>query len=139
MRIEILHDPIAWKRAGRNGRFTFDAQAEEKKSVRWKMTLQCRECGHKPLTGPVVANFDFGIGMPASWSFRRKAKSLGQPVVTRPDLDNYEKFYLDCGNGILWEDDSQVYFVTKAKKYTNMPKVVIDFSETPLILPGDDA
>jgi Holliday junction resolvase RusA-like endonuclease len=44
----------------------------------------------------------------------------------KPDLDNLEKLYLDCGKGILWNDDSQITEIThKYKKYGLNPRTEI--------------
>jgi len=44
----------------------------------------------------------------------------------KPDLDNLSKFYLDAGNGILWEDDRQIAKLSLEKKYANEPRVEIE-------------
>lgn len=38
------------------------------------------------------------------------------PRVLRGDLDNYAKQLLDCGNGILYEDDRQIVSLTIEEK-----------------------
>jgi Holliday junction resolvase RusA-like endonuclease len=45
--------------------------------------------------------------------------------VSKPDLDNLEKAVKDAMTGIVWHDDSQVYFTVKEKVYGNEPKVCI--------------
>ena len=37
------------------------------------------------------------------------------PLVTRPDGDNYLKMAMDAGNGVIYEDDSQVWRMTVEK------------------------
>lgn len=44
---------------------------------------------------------------------------------TKPDLDNLAKFYLDCANGILWKDDSQISSLNLKKFYSTKPKTVM--------------
>ncbi len=46
------------------------------------------------------------------------------PVVTRPDLDNYEKC-LDALNGVAWADDAQICEKASGKYYSARPRVVI--------------
>jgi len=43
----------------------------------------------------------------------------GAPVVktSKPDIDNHVKFYMDCGQDILWKDDSQVIRLEAWKVY----------------------
>jgi Holliday junction resolvase RusA-like endonuclease len=48
------------------------------------------------------------------------------PHTSKPDGDNLEKLYFDCGNGILWEDDSQITkLLFKEKKYGSNPRTEI--------------
>jgi len=48
------------------------------------------------------------------------------PHISKPDGDNLEKLYFDCGNGILWEDDSQITkLLFKEKKYGSNPRTEI--------------
>ena len=39
--------------------------------------------------------------------------------LTKPDIDNYIKFYMDCFNDKIWEDDSQVINISSSKRYSN--------------------
>lgn len=62
----------------------------------------------------------------------RKPKSVKRLVpTTKPDLDNYIKM-LDAFNGILWEDDSQIFAITASKKYCaegTEPRICIEVQE----------
>jgi len=59
-----------------------------------------------------------------------------EAYAQKPDIDNLEKFYLDCGNGLLWTDDAKVDKVIKIKTYGKtshtemhiMPKKTYEFS-----------
>ena len=42
----------------------------------------------------------------------------------RPDIDNVVKIALDALNGVMFEDDAQVYQVTAHKKYGD-PMILI--------------
>jgi len=53
----------------------------------------------------------FRIGMPKSWSEKKKDLMLGKPHRSKPDLDNLIKAIQD----ILLKDDSGVYEVRAAK------------------------
>lgn len=52
-----------------------------------------------------------------SWGLVSKA--------TKPDVDNYAKYYLDCMSGLVFPDDSRVVCLNVRKYYSNQPKVVI--------------
>lgn len=43
----------------------------------------------------------------------------------KPDIDNLVKFYLDCANGVLWQDDRQIVSLSSKKIYSKNPKTVI--------------
>jgi Holliday junction resolvase RusA-like endonuclease len=55
----------------------------------------------------------------ASISVYRDGWGFGRPHTQKPDIDNLVKFYLDCGNGILWYDDSKIDKVTAIKTFGN--------------------
>ncbi len=45
--------------------------------------------------------------------------------MTRPDIDNYNKFLSDCLNGIVWVDDAQVVELNAKKLYGEKEKTLI--------------
>lgn len=44
----------------------------------------------------------------------------------KPDFDNLQKFYADCGNGILWKDDCQIVISHSNKFYDENPRTEIE-------------
>lgn len=48
---------------------------------------------------------------------------------SRPDIDNYIKFVMDCLNGIIYKDDSQVVHVEATKIYSTDPQTIIIIKE----------
>lgn len=68
----------------------------------------------KEITGTLDAQFSvvFHVGMPKSWSEKKKAAFDGQPHQVKPDADNYLKALMDA----LCEDDSYIYDV-RVQKY----------------------
>jgi Holliday junction resolvase RusA-like endonuclease len=73
-------------------------------------------------------HLDFQMPIPASWSQKRRALVTGMDVVAhvkRPDLDNLEKAVLDGLNGVVWNDDAQVFRLTKVKRYGLEPKTTV--------------
>ena len=40
---------------------------------------------------------------------RKNVATTTVPLVTRPDGDNYLKMAMDAGNGVIYEDDSQIW------------------------------
>lgn len=61
----------------------------------------------------------------------RNAKLWGlEKCTSKPDIDNLQKFYLDCFNGQLYEDDKLVVKIESAKRYTRNPRIEVT------IMPG---
>ena len=46
--------------------------------------------------------------------------------ITKPDVDNYAKTYLDAFNGLLWLDDGQVVDLRTRKYYSENPRIEIN-------------
>ena len=69
----------------------------------------------------------FYIGLNNSDSKGQKnAKLWGfEPCNLKPDLDNLEKFYLDCASGILFQDDRMIISLQSKKKYDKNPRTEI--------------
>jgi Holliday junction resolvase RusA-like endonuclease len=49
--------------------------------------------------------------------------------TTKPDVDNYIKFTLDCLNDILWKDDALVVRTNAVKSYAEDPRTIIQVRE----------
>jgi hypothetical protein len=57
---------------------------------------------------------------------KRKLSALWEKQpVSKPDVDNLVKFYLDAANQILWHDDRQITSIIAHKIYSQKPKTVI--------------
>ena len=65
--------------------------------------------------------------IPKSLSEAKKNAKLWGLIkhTAKPDLDNLEKFYLDCLTGIIFSDDSQVVQLSSKKLYSNHPRTEI--------------
>ncbi|MDE3022102.1 MAG: RusA family crossover junction endodeoxyribonuclease [Pseudomonadota bacterium] len=83
------------------------------------------------LQSPLQVDLAFYMSIPKSYS-QRKKKALVEDYgssssyhCTRPDVDNNIKFYFDILNGIVWEDDKQIFKVTAEKRYAFIPRTEI--------------
>jgi len=118
--------PIAKKRHRMANGIAYDTQSKIKRNLKWEFAAQFRNQGYlKPICGPIACHLDISVQIPASWSKKRKKAALSQFVTSRPDLDNYEKMYLDVLNKIAYEDDSQIASIISNKRYNNKPGVSI--------------
>lgn len=125
--------PIAKKRPRfvRRGKFvgTYNCQDTEEGKFKWDLLraiLPCRD-GEEPLflSGEAVSlTVTFYMPIPSSISQKKRADLYWH--VKKPDSDNLLKFLKDCGNGVLWVDDSQVCHVEARKIYSDNPRTEIE-------------
>lgn len=149
MRFEILGAPIpkARPRFRRVQKFTmtFDIQQKMKDAVKLDLYHQFQKAKEKDAealefdpTAPCIVQMEFHFESPKSISEQvRNARLWGLVNHTaKPDLDNLEKFYLDCCNGIIFQDDQQIFLLRSTKKYSNNQKTVIHImSKKPVHVP----
>ena len=107
-----------YRKAG-NKIITYDPSSSDKKKT---STVVRSLWLKKPLKGALTVAMTFYCKRPKS-HFRtgRNAHLLksGAPVIklSKPDIDNHIKYYLDSCNGIIWHDDAQVIRVEAWKVY----------------------
>ena len=78
---------------------------------------------------PLKMNIVFKTSMPKSFSKKKKKELDGKPDLRRPDLDNYEKFYMDVMNNLVYKDDSQICKIISEKVYAVESSVEICLEE----------
>jgi Holliday junction resolvase RusA-like endonuclease len=66
------------------------------------------------LNYPDIEPTDKPVYLKISFNYLGKGKAV-VPKITRPDLDNLEKPLLDALSGILYNDDSQVFYKESIK------------------------
>ena len=144
MKIVINGEPISWARPGKGQKGTktwsYDEQKSVKQGIRWVMKSQMNRCFDNPCSEiakdaiflasarvlSVSLTFLFKPNKSDSESLKR-AKVWGIiPHNEKPDCDNLMKFYLDCGNGLLWSDDKILNRGKIRKDYSNNPRTIIE-------------
>ncbi len=131
MRIVIPGEPIAKTRHRsfiRNGHIaTYDNQHAQMTAFRYLIAAEATtypnpiECLVKV---DLIFQMDCIKGCSKSESVSRQwGYSLPRK---KPDLDNLEKFVLDCGNGILWLDDRYIVQLSSRKIYSKNPCTIIE-------------
>jgi len=60
------------------------------------------------------------------FSSRDNLELWGLERPTKQDIDNLVKFYLDCGNGILWSDDRLIIAINCEKRYEKKACTLIE-------------
>lgn len=122
--------PVAQKRPRFGEGRVFNPQRKIKTNLKWDAAAQMRsQRAEMVLESPVSLNMSVYVPLPNSWSQKRKNELLDKPVTTKPDLDNYLKFYLDVLNGIAYKDDKQVAEVFCQKLYGKEACVKVQISE----------
>jgi Holliday junction resolvase RusA-like endonuclease len=120
--VVIEGDPQALQRPrffrSKNRPMIYDSQARVKSSVSKKMMLHktemIKEACHVEIT------FYFSTSSPLKlWNI---------DVPTKKDLDNLVKFYLDCGNKILWKDDRLITSLKCKKIFAKEPLTKIEIT-----------
>lgn len=119
--------PLARPRFDKRGH-AYDCQKFDKAQVSWKMKLALREHNCQMIEAgalkvQLVLNF-----LPVGSVYEKNLGLWGvEHHVKRPDVDNLEKLVLDCGNGILWNDDSQIVDIQAKKGFSNFPCTIIEY------------
>lgn len=122
--LDLYGEPVAKVRARtvRRHKFvnTYDPQQKIKEGYKWQLKGIYRE---QPLNGPLAMDITFFMPIPKSTSkVKRRAMANGSIYhISRPDLDNLEKFILDTMNEIIFVDDSQIVSLTARKVYSENP------------------
>jgi Holliday junction resolvase RusA-like endonuclease len=136
MRIVIPGDPVAQSRPRifrRNGRITaVNTKGNEKLKVqKWIRFYQKLHKLEIDLKGAQFDHFEvemiFYLQIPLSNSRASKVRKWWglEAASGKPDLDNMEKFYLDCLSGICFSDDAKVTKLSSRKMYASEPKTII--------------
>ena len=135
MIFELNGKPIA-KMRHRVGRgHTYNPQEKTSEGLKAVFAGQMVAKGFKQLRGALKAELHLEIALPHTWSLKKKDEMRGKPVVTKPDNDNYEKFYFDVLSGIGYYDDKQIALNWTQKIYADKGKVSIELTslEDPMI------
>lgn len=133
MLIEFDHKAIPNKSTfvGKCG--AFDTQKKKKNSLKWDVARQMRLQGSHKLVGcAICVHMRIGKAWPKTWSQNRREEVLvkqGGLVITPPDVDNLQKFYLDVIKGIAIEDDRNIAQLSCEKFYADRDFVTLDITE----------
>ena len=134
VRVEGTPKPQKRHRTSSRNGFTrsYDPSSKDK-SLFEKLLLQGNI---KKLKGAISLTLTFYMPRPKhhyrTGKFKNKLKDTSPILHTnKPDIDNLIKFVLDCGNGILWEDDSTICQIEAHKIYCKYPRTEIEYWEIP--------
>jgi Holliday junction resolvase RusA-like endonuclease len=123
---KINYPPIAKKRARSSSKTGRHYNVQKKEEAFYKLIIKkqlAEKMIEKPLDGPISMECNFYTPIPKSLSKKKYLAQIGKPDTTRPDVDNFLKFALDCMNGILYIDDAVVTHAECRKIYSDNPRV----------------
>ena len=120
------------RRAG-NRIFMYDPSSKDKD----RFKKECSELAPKsPLIGAISVSMTFSIPRPKSHYRTGRYSHLlkdGAPKlhVSKPDIDNLIKFYLDAMTGSFWCDDAYVCTIEASKIYAEDGCIEIEYWNSP--------
>lgn len=127
IKIVIYEKPIPQGRPrfARAGKYVHAYDPEKSKNykqlVRFWVTQQIKKIdGFKPFQTALCVDITFYLGIPSSWSKKRRVEAdsgIIRPIV-KPDTDNLVKSVTDSCNKLLWKDDSVITDLHARKRYT---------------------
>lgn len=122
--LDILGKPIPFKSPRVYEHRAFNPLYREKEQVQYDISQQY---SHPPTTCPVTVHITFYFNMPKSFSKKKQIECLEELLfpVSKFDLDNLCKFYLDCLKGIVIEDDGLVVNLNAKKRYSSYDHTTI--------------
>lgn len=85
----------------------------------------------KKLAGAIRVQILAYYAMPKSFSKKKRDAAMRGDVtpLIKPDLDNVIKSVCDGLNGVAYDDDKQITFITAAKYYSEPPGVKVVIAE----------
>lgn len=109
---EIPGQPIAKQRHRTSGKRTYNPQSEIERAVQWEIKKQL-QAGYELIKTPLILAIDAYFPRPASHYGTGKNVDKLKPSApkyhtNKPDHDNIIKFYMDCMNKLVFEDDTQI-------------------------------
>lgn len=114
--INIPGTPVSQQRARITKSGNFDPCKKDKTNVRWVIVSELTQEQLQEIKS--WKNYDVKIRIQVKFPANITKKAIQRYVQhsecppQKKDLDNYAKFYLDAGNGLLWNDDRFIQNLT---------------------------
>lgn len=122
-------DGVCWYKDVQNKKFNvrhwkYNPQFKQMEEVRDYFRSQFQ---YAPLSEPLLVSYIFSFPIPKGWNKKNHALAAEQKIhhLGRPDTSNLIKFYEDCMNEVVYEDDSQIIGTEAYKIYSENPKTQI--------------
>jgi len=87
--------------------------------------------GYRFKDKPIKLMLEFFYPIPTSWTKKEKAKAIAgmKTPNVKPDLDNVSKLVMDALNGVAYDDDKQIIFMSASKVYGEVAGTIISIEE----------
>lgn len=123
--LEIDGIPVPWAAHQGYGRRSYNPRIKEKQYCQWQIKAQYNQ--KAPLSGPLSLCVSFYLPIPKGTSKIRSRQMLNGVMhhIKKPDVDNLQKFILDCLKTIVFEDDSQIFEIQAKKLFSEIPKTLV--------------
>jgi len=128
MNFTIPGHPIPKKRPRLGKYVTYDPQVNDKIKTKLLIKSQMNAQGYSIISqSPVEVKMSFYTKIPKSASKRKQMdlENVFNAQANHGDADNFFKFYSDCMNGIVYDDDKQIVKMSCEKRYSSNPRVEI--------------
>jgi len=113
----LNHAPKHQKRHRMGRGFTYDPSAPDKKQIIPILKAQRSKAGKVEMGPALRVEIQAVYDMPKSYTKTKRKSLYGQPKITKPDVDNVAKFYLDVMSGLVYDDDNVVAELSVRKRY----------------------
>lgn len=129
--ITLYGDPIPWKRPQfkriKNRLLSYDGQKVSKEQCKWQIKAQFNQ---ELIFSSVLIDILFFLKIPVSTSSIKRRQMLHGKIhhIKKPDIDNLQKFVLDCLTKTVINDDSQIIQLRSKKLYSDNPCTLIRIS-----------
>lgn len=106
---------------------TYDPSEKDKKNF---LVLCMEKKPEKPIDSPINMELTFYCGRPKNHYGTGSKATVLKPTaphfnVSRPDIDNLQKFVMDALNSVFYRDDSLICILSSAKLYDDVPRIEI--------------
>ena len=88
-----------------------------------------RDAIPEPLTGPICLAVYCHFQTPKSWSKAKTESLIWTPHLQTPDADNLLKSVLDGANGVAFDDDKQVAWMTCKKVWSHTDQTLVTIKQ----------
>jgi Holliday junction resolvase RusA-like endonuclease len=116
MKYSVIIEPMGAVRMTQRGKWT-SPQAKRYLTYKDLIRNQLNQQVDELIEGACGVSVTFHMPIPSSWSLKKRLAAFGQPMQTKPDIDNLIKGLFDACNGVVWKDDNLVVSCKARKCY----------------------